>query len=682
MTRRLSALIILLILAGLLAPIHAATYSDPWPLAYSNWQYRRPITINNPNSNDLTDFQVKITLDSSFDFSKANSDGSDIRFADAAGNTIQYYIESWDSTNRQAVVWIKVPNIPASGSTTVYMYYGNPSATSESNGDAVFDFFDDFETTKMTNGYTQGLTLNGDGTATFDGGGEHHEVWGRDIIMGDIIIEMKGKATEGNSVTSILGVSLVAGAENRGYEFVIDERSDQDDMQIRKNNDYTNKLAVGSSKGVVQAGKWYIWRVVWLRGGAMQYSIEENGHLVETISATDTTYTSANVGIHAYQRGTVDWIRVRKYAAQEPTARIGTEELNNPVTVTFHFLDDAGNALDGVTVLVDGIQYTLNDGDSVVLVDGTHTFEAQKQHYVSVQKTLDVESDITLTLVLNRQSYTVYFYAYDENNRSIDGFNVYANAHNLGIFNSGDSATLKYGTYIFRFKKEHYKSILMTKIIDGNGVIVNFTNVQLDNVNKITLYFYDMLNNLELNNVTIWIDSQEKTLNTGATIILREGTHKLVFEKQGYLPRGMTLNITEDMTLVIYFVLANQNHTVQLTNNFTMPDINGTGWSGWQIGKEALSLNFDKAIQLFFTENPNSQAQAFLPFAIWIGMTILGLVFSQSPLVALTLGVITQASLAGLGAKVDMRLLPGVVTLYLFLFIWILKDFIESRKAD
>ena len=671
MTRRLTLFLAFLLLAGLLAPIHAATYSDPWPLAYSNWQYRRPITINNPNSNDLTDFQVKITLDSSFDFSKANSDGSDIRFADAAGNTIPYYIESWDSTNRQAVIWIKVPSIPASSTVTVYMYYGNPSATSESNGDAVFDFFDDFDGTSIDTSKwdSSGTVTISSGVVEINSGNGYIKTKDTfQFVTLDFRLKLAGRKYN-------IGFGNTFHSPTKGVLFVDDGSAYK--LSLRGESSTTDKTFTPDT-----VSNWHVYTLRWGQSKA-----ELLQDYVSKASGTTNIYqTPTIIGFQPWGSYTgplyLDWVRVRKYAEQEPTARIGTEELNNPVTVTFHFLDDAGNALDGVTVLVDGIQYTLNDGDSVVLVDGTHTFEAQKQHYVSVQKTLDVESDITLTLVLNRQSYTVYFYAYDENNRSIDGFNVYANAHNLGIFNSGDSATLKYGTYIFRFKKEHYKSILMTKIIDGNGVIVNFTNVQLDNVNKITLYFYDMLNNLELNNVTIWIDSQEKTLNTGATIILREGTHKLVFEKQGYLPRGMTLNITEDMTLVIYFVLANQNHTVQLTNNFTMPDINGTGWSGWQIGKEALSLNFDKAIQLFFTENPNSQAQAFLPFAIWIGMTILGLVFSQSPLVALTLGVITQASLAGLGAKVDMRLLPGVVTLYLFLFIWILKDFIESRKAD
>ena len=102
----------------------------------SDWAYRREITIDNTsNSNDLTDYQVKITLDNTnFDFSHANSDGSDIRFTDDDGSTLLYHwIEKWDSTNEEAIVWVKVSSIPGSSAKTIYMYYGNPSASDASD---------------------------------------------------------------------------------------------------------------------------------------------------------------------------------------------------------------------------------------------------------------------------------------------------------------------------------------------------------------------------------------------------------------------------------------------------------------------------------------------------------------------------------------------------------------------
>jgi N-acetylneuraminic acid mutarotase len=110
----------------------------------TDWEYRREVTVDNPGGTALTDYQVLVTLDGSFDFSKANADGSDIRLTASDGITlIPFWIEEWiDGT--QATIWMNVPSIPTSG-TTVYLYYGNDLATSASNGASTFEFFDDFE---------------------------------------------------------------------------------------------------------------------------------------------------------------------------------------------------------------------------------------------------------------------------------------------------------------------------------------------------------------------------------------------------------------------------------------------------------------------------------------------------------------------------------------------------------
>ena len=111
------------------------------------WGWRKPITINNTqNSNTLTDYQVLVTLDtkSLISAGKMRSDCGDIRFTDENNNLLNYWIESGCNTT-STKIWVKVPNIPASSSTTIYVYYGNSSATSLSNGDATFPLFDDFK---------------------------------------------------------------------------------------------------------------------------------------------------------------------------------------------------------------------------------------------------------------------------------------------------------------------------------------------------------------------------------------------------------------------------------------------------------------------------------------------------------------------------------------------------------
>jgi len=109
-----------------------------------DWKYYREITIKENSGKTLTDYQVLIELNSAnFDFSKAKSDGSDVRFVDSEGNELNYWIEEWRAG--KAKIWVKVPLIPANGEAKIRMYYGNPSALSSSNGYDVFELFDDFE---------------------------------------------------------------------------------------------------------------------------------------------------------------------------------------------------------------------------------------------------------------------------------------------------------------------------------------------------------------------------------------------------------------------------------------------------------------------------------------------------------------------------------------------------------
>jgi len=105
-----------------------------------SWEYYREITIN--SATPEADYQIKVQLNSTnFDYSKANANASDIRFYDQTQNPLSYWIEKWDNAG-ESIIWVK---IPVSGTTTFYMYYGNPLASSLSNGNDTFILFDDFE---------------------------------------------------------------------------------------------------------------------------------------------------------------------------------------------------------------------------------------------------------------------------------------------------------------------------------------------------------------------------------------------------------------------------------------------------------------------------------------------------------------------------------------------------------
>jgi hypothetical protein len=137
----------------LAAPVQAPGRAPTLQASLGGWSYRRAIAIDNTgNTGSLTDYQVKVALDSSnFDFSKAQSAGQDLRFADSDGTTLlDYWIEDYDATGQTATLWVQVPSIPASSNKTVYLYYGNSGASSAADGRGTFEFFDDFESSSST----------------------------------------------------------------------------------------------------------------------------------------------------------------------------------------------------------------------------------------------------------------------------------------------------------------------------------------------------------------------------------------------------------------------------------------------------------------------------------------------------------------------------------------------------
>lgn len=125
------------------------------------WTYRRAITVTNDGDQALTDYQIKIPLDSStMAFANAQANGADLRIADADKITvIDHYVSSYDSGAQTATLWAKVPNVPAGG-TTLYLYYGNSGAAS------IAKTFDQFFAKFATDANTLALWHCDDGSGT------------------------------------------------------------------------------------------------------------------------------------------------------------------------------------------------------------------------------------------------------------------------------------------------------------------------------------------------------------------------------------------------------------------------------------------------------------------------------------------------------------------------------------
>lgn len=119
------------------------------------WTTRIPVVIDNFQPA----YETKVTVSSD---AGMRSDFGDLRFYDlVSGQELPYWIDSVSATS--ATAWVK----PGSANT-IYLYYGNPSATSSSNGKNTFLVFDDFSDGTIDSGLW--TMLSGSGTLTESGG--------------------------------------------------------------------------------------------------------------------------------------------------------------------------------------------------------------------------------------------------------------------------------------------------------------------------------------------------------------------------------------------------------------------------------------------------------------------------------------------------------------------------------
>ncbi|NPA75623.1 MAG: DUF2341 domain-containing protein [Euryarchaeota archaeon] len=306
------------------------------PMGNYGWRYMRPIYINpvTPESN----YQVKIVLNSTnFDYTHAKRDGGDLRFYQTDGTKLNYWIEEWNP-NGISIIWVKVER---KNTNKIYMCYGNPSATSESNGTATFDFFDDF------NKYNPGTEING------QGGWITKRIGG----SGDASIEVKdsNKYLHLSSTDKATSVVHPVNTNNSGYAISIKEFANECNQSISLIFSDGEITSDGEALNGYEAVWWgwdgtYTKIRMWSNGETTDLATIEDSdknyvnHTLEftwyksqlsaytdgklKLNANDTTYTSRTyIQLKEWNGSSryVDWVMVRKYVSPEPKANVGQE---------------------------------------------------------------------------------------------------------------------------------------------------------------------------------------------------------------------------------------------------------------------------------------------------------------------------------------------------------------------
>lgn len=305
---------------------------------YQNWKFRADIKITNPSSTEGV--QAKFSLPW---YPGMRGNFRDIRVSDKFGNPLSFWIESHTEFST-AEVWVKLP----ANDSKIFLHYGNGSAVSESDGDATFELFDDFSgnagdpdsekwAVEKKGSIDATVTLDGNGNLILSG--KPNTVSSGNVVSVDtfsrgIIVEYRDKISHVSYPDTSFGSGSIqdtAGGSSNWYHpviasgYAVFEQAANTLIRLVRVPpgaiiQYIGTVAAVSypSLNTYYSHKWEI------QGSDIKFY--RDGTVIK--SASDSTYTGSDFRLMfsqgEYSNGdggtrTVDYIRIRKYVATEPT---------------------------------------------------------------------------------------------------------------------------------------------------------------------------------------------------------------------------------------------------------------------------------------------------------------------------------------------------------------------------
>ena len=346
----------------------------------SSWPYRRLLYVQENNNTNLTDFEVNVSINTASLISagKMNSNCTDIRFANAKGTELPYFIQS-GCNSAATQVWIKL-NLTAGNLNDFYMYYGNNSATNVSNASATFTLYGDFSGTSLPGGWTYTVIKSGGGadatgSVSVSGGNlsitnnRGNDVWQgvyeatlayqNKLVTGDYIAEARILSQTNTNVwakSGILATNTIAATTSNGEADIATTPGNGITWQYQGTGTYVAPDL--NSNGGTFTFPTYL-RLTRI-GNTMSgyYSTDGITYTQQGTSITPTglgtgqyitLFTTTHNSANNPGSGVYDYFRVRKYIQSSPNGTLGSTEQ--------HLIAYYKNT----TNLVTGTNYTLFD---------------------------------------------------------------------------------------------------------------------------------------------------------------------------------------------------------------------------------------------------------------------------------------------------------------------------------
>lgn len=302
----------------------------------SGYAYREPLVLTGGASGAQTDFQISIAV--AHVAAKMQADFDDIRFTRGDGTTlIDAWLESYVA-DTSAKIWVEFPTTPANTvEQTYYMYYGKADAVNYWDGDKAFSFYDHFEGTTLDTSKWSDISV---------GGAFGDDVSGSTITLEGSDYPQAGGNGEGiETVNGVISSPTIATIRYRGLVSCRLQLIHISNVFMWGAAIYYNpSIYYREADGAIyytDVGGWYDplhirsfttdWHTTSIQLSGTELKYIENGSAIGTGNEATTGIQNFNIILGSWASGggsplEVDYVYVRKYAANPPTYAFGAGE--------------------------------------------------------------------------------------------------------------------------------------------------------------------------------------------------------------------------------------------------------------------------------------------------------------------------------------------------------------------
>lgn len=325
---------------------------DPW----WNNSFSKKVLWTNTTAAKTISYQTPINVTYDADM---QADFDDLRFVNSTETgVLNYFLENKSDSN-WAYVWV------GTNATTFYMYYGNSTVTSASNGKLVFPLFDDFNDASYNNTIW---------TTTLQAGGVVIEAGGNLSLYASGWTDVKSNETYGNTVCAVMSVAIDTSADaNNGWGFhgqyygvpIVSFSWTNPTGSVANSRNYIGSALSSYNWGGITNRSYY--RYSKCRNGTFNtvdsFNWANNQNL--TLSGNDAGALSTRASILTNTKYMfIDYWFIRNYTGYDDTQySAGAEESNATVNATLIKLYVNGveaNATHSYTGATDNITATIN----------------------------------------------------------------------------------------------------------------------------------------------------------------------------------------------------------------------------------------------------------------------------------------------------------------------------------